>query len=43
MSKIAQRQIVASIVPTTGGANTEEPPSPGSDGGLAYFAQVTGG
>lgn len=43
MSKIAQRQIVASIVPSTDAGNAENPPSPGSDGGLAYFAQVTGG
>jgi hypothetical protein len=43
MAKIAQRQIVASIVPSGGGINTETPPSPGTDGSYAYFAQVTGG
>lgn len=42
MSKIAQRQIVASIKPSTNG-NTETVPEPGTDGSLAYFAQVTGG
>lgn len=42
MSKIAQRQIVASIVPSANG-NAEQPPQVGTDGGLAYFAQVTGG
>lgn len=40
--KIAQRQIVASIKPSAEG-NAETPPSVGTDMGLAYFAQVTGG
>ena len=40
--KIAQRQIVASIKPSAEG-NVETPPSVGTDMGLAYFAQVTGG
>jgi hypothetical protein len=40
--KLAQRQIVASINPSPNG-NTETPPSPGSDGGNVYFAQVSGG
>ena len=43
MSKIAQRQIVASISKSTGGVNIEDPLEPGSDGTLAYFSQVTGG
>jgi hypothetical protein len=42
MSKIAQRQIVASISASTDG-NIEAPPETGKDGTLAYFAQVTGG
>jgi len=42
MSKVAQRQIVASINPSANG-NTQVPPAPGTDGGLNYFAQVTGG
>lgn len=42
MSKVAQRQIVASINPSAEN-NALTPPSPGSDGGNAYFAQVTGG
>jgi hypothetical protein len=42
MSKIAQRQIVASISPSTSG-NIETPPTPGADGDLTYYAQVTGG
>lgn len=42
MSKVAQRQIVASITPSTEN-NTEVPGSPGSDNSLSYFAQVTGG
>lgn len=40
--KIAQRQIVASIKPSAEG-NAETPPPVGTDMGLAYFAQVTGG
>jgi len=40
--KLAQRQIVASINPSQDG-NTEVPPPVGSDGGLVYFAQVSGG
>lgn len=40
--KIAQRQLVASISPSQMG-NAETPPSPGRDGDLTYFAQVTGG
>jgi hypothetical protein len=40
--KLAQRQIVASINPSSTG-NAETPPSPGSDGGNVYFAQVSGG
>lgn len=43
MAKIAQRQIVASISPSSGSINTETPPTPGNDGTYAYFAQVTGG
>jgi hypothetical protein len=43
MAKIAQRQIVASIVPSARPINTETPPTPGNDGTYAYFAQVTGG
>lgn len=42
MSKIAQRQLVASVTPSQIG-NTETPPAPGRDGDLTYFAQVTGG
>jgi len=42
MSKLAQRQIVASIVPSAQG-NTERPPKVGTDGGRRYFAQVSGG
>jgi hypothetical protein len=42
MSKIAQRQIVASISASDEG-NVETPLEPGKDGTLAYFAQVTGG
>lgn len=42
MSKIAQRQIVASIS-ASDDDNVEAPPNPGKDGTLAYFAQVTGG
>lgn len=41
-NKLAQRQIVASITPSLDG-NTEVPPPVGSDGGLSYFAQVSGG
>lgn len=42
MSKIAQRQIVASITPSAT-LNIETPPSPGADGSFTYYAQVTGG
>jgi hypothetical protein len=42
MSKLAQRQIVASITPSTNG-NIEAPPQMQQDGSYAYFAQVTGG
>lgn len=40
--KIAQRQIVASIKPSSD-INVEPPPAPKADGTYAYFAQVTGG
>lgn len=40
--KVAQRQIVASIKPSEG-VNVEPPPPVETDGGTAYFAQVTGG
>jgi hypothetical protein len=42
MSKLAQRQIVASITPSPNG-NIEAPPQMVKDGSYAYFAQVTGG
>jgi len=42
MSKIAQRQVVARINPSTNG-NIVAPPGVGEDLGLSYFAQVTGG
>lgn len=40
--KLAQRQVVATISPSASG-NVETPPTMGTDNGLAYFAQVTGG
>lgn len=43
MSKLAQRQIVASIDPIVGTPNVEVPPNPGDDQGRPYFAQVSGG
>jgi len=42
MTKLAQRQIVATIVPSSG-KNVEVPPKMGADAGVQYFAQVSGG
>lgn len=42
MSKLSQRQIVASISPSSTG-NSEPPPELGTDNGQRYFAQVSGG
>jgi hypothetical protein len=42
MSKLAQRQIVASIKPSAN-VNVSTPPTVRADGTYAYFAQVTGG
>jgi hypothetical protein len=40
--KLAQRQIVAEITPSTQ-RNVETPPEVPADGGTAYFAQISGG
>lgn len=40
--KVAQRQIVASITPSSSG-NIQAPPEARADGTYAFFAQVTGG
>ena len=42
MGKLSQRQIVATITPSSSG-NSETPPQLGTDNGQRYFAQVSGG
>jgi hypothetical protein len=43
MAKVAQRQIVASVIPSQGQPNTNIRPPDFSSGSRKYFAQVSGG